>query len=169
MVSVHQSLILKLWVIVSNISNIDVLVVLLNLTRRKDVLEWFPPVLARAEFSHLSQCCNMYYIYKALRSCEGMSSIIVVSHLFSIMRDQVEQLKWSGFSAVTIGIGEEWDVEKVINGECEMFSWALRSGFPNHGWRNWKEKIGPSWANRRLQWLVMFTLWQNGTFDYSYS
>ena len=34
----------------------------------------------------------------------GISSKIVVSALFSIMRDQVEQLKRAGLSAKTIGI-----------------------------------------------------------------
>ena len=69
------------------------------------------------------------YICKALRS---LSSKIVVSPLFSIMRDQAEQLKRPGFSAATIEIGEESDehYEKVIKGGCEI---VFGPGFPNQG------------------------------------
>ena len=51
-----------------------------------------------------------------------MPTIIVVSPLVSIMRDQVEQLKQLGFSAAAIGIGEECnkDEDKVRKGECEF-------------------------------------------------
>ena len=72
---------------------------------------------------------------KPLRSCEGMSSKIVVSPLFSIMRDQVEQLKRPGFSAATKGIGKESDEneEKLLSFFAKLFSEALRAGFPNYG------------------------------------
>ena len=64
-------------------------------------------------------------VMSALRSIEGgklMSTIIVVSPLVSVMRDQVEQLKRFGFSAAAIGIGEECeeDKEKIRNGECKI-------------------------------------------------
>ena len=54
---------------------------------------------------------------------EGMSSKIVVSALFSIMRHQVEQLKWAGLSAKTIGIGEQSDEEqeKVKKVNAKLF------------------------------------------------
>ena len=68
-------------------------------------------------------------LVKGLRSCEGMSTIIIVSPLISITRDQVEPLKRLGFSAAIAGIGEESDEgeEKVINGECEIESWLPKS------------------------------------------
>ena len=55
--------------------------------------------------------------------------------LFSIMRDQVEQLKRPGFSAATKGIGKESDEneEKLLSLFAKLFSEALRAGFPNYG------------------------------------
>ena len=87
---------------------------------------------------------------KPFRSCEGMSSKIVVSPLFSIMRDQVEQLKQPGFSSATKGIGKESDEneEKLLSLFAKLFSEALRTGFPNYGSGNSKRE---NWASRRLQ------------------
>ena len=64
-----------------------------------------------------------------------MSSKIVVSPLFSIMRDQVERLKRPGYSAATKGIGKESDEneEKLLSLFAKLFSEALRAGFPNYG------------------------------------
>ena len=65
------------------------------------------------------------------------STIIVVSPLIAVMRDQVEQLKKLGFSAAAIwhpgfGIGEEGeeDEKKAREGKCEIFfgnpeSWLI--------------------------------------------
>ena len=47
-----------------------------------------------------------------------MCSIVVVSPLVSVMRDQVEQLKWLGFSAAAIGLGEA--VKAAREGKCEI-------------------------------------------------
>ena len=41
-----------------------------------------------------------------------MRSIVVVSLLVSVMRDQVEQLKQLGFSAAPIGLGEEYEEDE---------------------------------------------------------
>ena len=51
-----------------------------------------------------------------------MCSIVVVSPLVSVMRDQVEQLKQPGFSAAGIGLGEEYgeDEKAVREGKCEL-------------------------------------------------
>ena len=54
-----------------------------------------PPVFFQL-FPHLAKAVSL-----------ENSTIIVVSPLISIMRDQVEQLKKLGFSAAAIGIGEE--------------------------------------------------------------
>ena len=86
----------------------------LNFKRRRDVLA-VATGFEIYNFSVISSCCYMYYIYKALRSCKGMSSIIVVSPLFS---------------ATTIGIGEESDKGKVINGECKIVFGSPASWLP---------------------------------------
>ena len=51
-----------------------------------------------------------------------MCSIVVVSPLVSVMRDQVEQLKQLGVSAAAIGLGEEYgEDEKVAReGKCQL-------------------------------------------------
>lgn len=51
-----------------------------------------------------------------------MCSIVVVSPLVSVMRDQVEQLKQLGFSAAAIGLGEEYeeDEKAAREGKCEI-------------------------------------------------
>ena len=51
----------------------------------------------------------------------GISSKIVVSALFSIMRDQVEQLKRAGLSAKTIGI---LTIHMVRDGPLEKWYWG---------------------------------------------
>ena len=50
-------------------------------------------------------------------------SIVVVSPLVSVMRDQVEQLKQLGFSAAATGLGKEYeeDEKAAIEGKCEIF------------------------------------------------
>ena len=55
--------------------------------------------------------------------------------MFSIMRDQVEQLKRPGFSAATKGIGKESEGTRK---NCfrffeKLLSEAVRAGFPNYG------------------------------------
>ena len=51
-----------------------------------------------------------------------MCLIVVVSPLVSVMRDQVGQLKQLGFSAASIGLGEEYgeDEKAVREGKCEL-------------------------------------------------
>ena len=51
-----------------------------------------------------------------------MCSIVVVSPLVSVMRDQVEQLKQLGVSAAAIGLGEEYgeDEKAAREGKCEL-------------------------------------------------
>ena len=99
----------------------------LNLKRRKDVLAMATGFgKSIYNFSVISSCCYMYYIYKALRSCKGMSSIIVVSPLFS---------------AATIGIGEESDKGKVINGECKIVFGSPASWLPKSWMKELEERI----------------------------
>ena len=61
------------------------------------------------------------HLAKAALTSEN-SRIIVVSPLMSIMRDLVEQPKRLGFSAASIGIGEEGEEEekKAREGKCEI-------------------------------------------------
>ena len=58
---------------------------------------------------------------KAVMKSE-MCSIMIVSPLVSVMRDQVEQLKQLGFSAAAIGLGEEYDEDEKAarQGKCEL-------------------------------------------------
>ena len=75
----------------------------LYLTRRIDVFAMLPTGFGKSIIFQLFPLVfTCPYICKALRS---LSSKIVVSPLFSIMREQVEQLKRPRFSAATIEIG----------------------------------------------------------------
>ena len=51
-----------------------------------------------------------------------MCSIVVVSPLVSVMRDQVELLKQLGFPVAAIGLGKEYeeDEKAVREGKCEI-------------------------------------------------
>ena len=51
-----------------------------------------------------------------------MCSIVVVSLLVSVMRDQVELLKQLGVSAAAIGLGEEYERDEKAEreGKCEL-------------------------------------------------
>ena len=51
-----------------------------------------------------------------------MCSIVVVSLLVSVMRDQVEQLKQLGVYAAAIGLSEEYeeDEKAAREGKCEF-------------------------------------------------
>ena len=77
---------------------------LLNLARRKDVFAILPTGFGKSLIFQLFP-----RVSSALLSSEvkPLSTIIVVSPLVSVMRDQVEQLKQLGFSAAAIGIGDE--------------------------------------------------------------
>ena len=98
----------------------------------KDVFAILPTGFGKSLIFQLFPC-----VMSALHSIEGgklMSTIILVSPLVSVMRDQVEQLKQFGFSAAAMGIGEECeeDEEKVRNGEYEIVfrspeSWLSKS------------------------------------------
>ena len=73
------------------------------LTRRKDVFAMLPTGFGKSIiFQVFPLVFTCPYICKALRS---LSSKIVLSPLFSIVREQVEQLKQPGFWAATIEIG----------------------------------------------------------------
>ena len=87
---------------------------LFNLSRGKDVFAMLSIGFGKSIIFPLFPC-----VVKALRSSEGMPTIIVVSPLVSIMRDQLEQLKQLGFSAAAMGIREECneDEENVRNSE----------------------------------------------------
>ena len=77
--------------------------VALYLTRRKDVFAMLPTGFGKSIIFQLFPLVfTCPYICKALRS---LSSKIVLSPLFSIMRERVEQLKQPGFWAATIEIG----------------------------------------------------------------
>ena len=77
---------------------------LLNLARGKDVFAILPTGFGKSLIFQLFP-----RVSSALCSSEvkPLSTIIVVSPLVSVMRDQVEQLKQLGFSAAAIGIGDE--------------------------------------------------------------
>ena len=51
-----------------------------------------------------------------------MCSIVVVSPVVSVMRDQVKQLKLLGFSVAVFGLGEEYeeDEKAASEGKCEI-------------------------------------------------
>ena len=161
----HREQISRAWfqwiefsIIVSKISQTLMRVIwaksgLHNLTRRKDVFAMLPTGLGKSIIFQLFPCVvTCPYIWKAV----GILWRNVIKNrcfaLFSIMRDQVEQLKRPGFSAATKGIGKESDEneEKLLSLFAKLFSEALRAGFPNYGWRNSKRE---NWASRRLQWL----------------
>ena len=161
----HREQISRAWfqsiefsIIVSKISQTLMRVIwaksgLHNLTRRKDVFAMLPIGLGKSIIFQLFPCVvKSPYIWKAF----GILWRNVIKNrcfaLFSIMRDQVEQLKRPGFSAATKGIGKESDKneEKLLSLFAKLFSEALRAGFPNYGWRNSKKE---NWASRRLQWL----------------
>ena len=76
-----------------------------NLARGKDVFAILPTGFGKSLIFN----CFLEYVSSALCSSEvkPLSTIIVVSPLVSVMRDQVEQLKQLGFSAAAIGIGDE--------------------------------------------------------------
>ena len=74
--------------------------------------------------------------YKTALKSE-MCTIIVVSPLISVMRNDVEQLKQLGFSAAAIGIGEEFkEDEKRERENVRSFSVVQRAGFQNLGERS---------------------------------
>ena len=89
---------------------------LLNLARGKDVFAIMPTGFGKSLIFQLFP-----RLAKAALSLEN-STIIVVSPLISIMRDQVEQLQKLGFSAAAIGIGEEGeeDEKRAREGKCEI-------------------------------------------------
>ena len=76
----------------------------LNLARGKDVFAILPTGFGKRLIFQLFP-----RVSSALCSSEvkPLSTIIVVSPLVSVMRDQVEQLKQLGISAAAIGIGDE--------------------------------------------------------------
>ena len=88
-----------------------------NLARGKDIfailLTGFGKSLIFQLFSQLAKAAAMK---------SEMCSIVVFSHLVSVMRDQVEQLKQLGFSAAAIGLGEEYeeDEKAAREGKCEL-------------------------------------------------
>ena len=78
---------------------------LLNLARGKDVFAILPTGFGKSLIFQLfprvsSALCSSSEV-------KPLSTIIVVSPLVSVMRDQVEQLKQLGFSAAAVGIGDE--------------------------------------------------------------
>ena len=89
---------------------------LVNLARGKDVFAILPTGFGKSLIFQLFP-----RLAKSAMKLE-MCSIVVVSPLVSVMRDQVEQLKKFGFSAAAIGLGEECeeDEKAAREGKCEI-------------------------------------------------
>lgn len=89
---------------------------LVNLARGKDVFAILPTGFGKSLIFQLFP-----RLAKSAMKLE-MCSIVVVSPLVSVMRDQVEQLKKVGFSAAAIGLGEECeeDEKATREGKCEI-------------------------------------------------
>ena len=89
---------------------------LVNLARGKDVFAILPTGFGKSLIFQLFP-----RLAKAAMKSE-MCSIVVVSPLVSVMRDQVEQLKQLGFSVAAIGLGEEYeeDEKAAREGKCEI-------------------------------------------------
>ena len=77
-----------------------------NLARGKDAFAILPNGFGKSLISQLFP-----RLAKAAMKSE-MFSIVVVSPLVSVMRDQVEQLKQLGFSAATIRLREEYEEDE---------------------------------------------------------
>ena len=92
---------------------------LINLARGNDVFAILPTGFGKSLiFQLFPRVVNALCSIKAGK----LTSIIVVSPLVSVMRDQVAELKKYGFSAAAVGIDEECeeDEEKVRNGKSEI-------------------------------------------------
>ena len=133
---------------------------LVNLARGKDVFAILPTGFGKSLIFQLFP-----RVVSALRSIEAeklISTIIVVSPLVSVMRDQVEQLKRFGFSAAAIGIGTECeeDEEKVRNGECEIVFGSPESWLSKAWMNELKEgKLGRQTAAIAIDEVHSVTEW----------
>ena len=132
---------------------------LLNLARGKDVFAILPTGFGKSLIFQLFP-----RVSSALCSSEvkPLSTIIVVSPLVSVMRDQVEQLKQLGFSVAAIGIGDECDKdeEKVRNGECEIVFGSPESWLAKTWMKELKEgKLGRQTVAIALDEVHSVTEW----------
>ena len=93
---------------------------LINLAHGKDVFAILPTSFGKSLIFQLFP--RVVSALRSIKAAKLLSTIIMVSPLVSVMRDQVGQLKRFGFSAAAIGIGKECkeDEEKVRNGECKI-------------------------------------------------
>ena len=88
-----------------------------NLVNGKDVFAILPTGFGK---SLIFQLCPR--VMSAVNEKDyAVSTIIVISPLVAIMKDQVEQLNKMGVSATAIGIDEvDMDEEAAKNGKCEI-------------------------------------------------
>ncbi|XP_068762083.1 ATP-dependent DNA helicase RecQ-like [Montipora capricornis] len=129
---------------------------LLNLIRGKDVFTMLPTGFGKSIIFQLFP-----RVIKALQSCERIFTIIVVSPLVSIMRDQVEELKKLGFLAAAIGIEDSnEDEEKVRNGQCEIVFGSPESWLSKAWIKELKDgKLGKQTAAIALDEVHSVTEW----------
>ena len=67
---------------------------------------------------------------------DAVSTIIVISPLVAIMKDQVEHLNKIGISATAIGIDEvDMDEEAAKNGKCELVVYGSPESWLSKEWR----------------------------------
>lgn len=71
------------------------------------------------------------------RHSSSVCTIIVVTPLVAIMKDQVEQLKGMGVSSAAIGVDERADEEAAKNGTCEIVYGSPESWLS----REWKREL----------------------------
>ena len=93
-------------------------VCLVNLAHGKDLFAILPTGFGESLIFQLFP-----RLAKAAMKSE-MCSIVVVSPLVSVMRDQVEQLKQLGCSTAAIGLSEEYEEDEKAprEGKCNLFS-----------------------------------------------
>jgi len=132
---------------------------LVNLGRGKDVFAILPTSFGKSLIFQLFP-----RVVNALHSIEAgkLTSIIVVSPLVSVMRDQVAELKKYRFSAAAIGIGEECeeDEEKVRNGESEIVFGSPESWLSKAWMKELKEgKLGRQTAAIVIDEVHSVTEW----------
>ena len=76
----------------------------LNLARGKDIFAILPTGYGKSLIFQLFPRVSSAFCSSEVKP---LSTIIVVSPLVSVMRDEVKQLKQLGFSAAAVGIGDE--------------------------------------------------------------
>ena len=120
---------------------------LVNLARGKDVFAILPTGFGKSLNFQLFP-----RLVKAATKSE-MCSIVVVSPLVSVMRDQVEQLKHLGFSAAAIGLGEEFeeDEKAAREGKCEIVFGSPESWLSS----SWRKELRDGILGRQTAALAL--------------